>query len=199
MSIHLVESAAGRSHSRLGVQATLLAVTVFSSASAFANFALPPWAEQLCVGYTSSTQSTSTSTSSATVGVLTNTSTAIQTQTIRVGESLAVSSSPSHGTATVSGSGDTVNYVSTVGYSGVDSVVTQFTSLGVNCQAIYIDDVYLGKNLNLNQNIDTKTITINVAASNTQAIPTLSEWSMILLSGLMALFGMRQLTRIRPR
>lgn len=192
-------SVATKTRSTLLLPARLLTVAVLCAASPsiFAAFALPTWAQQLCIGYTTSTQSTSTSTSSSTLSVPTNISTAIQTQAVRVGESLAVSAPPSHGTASVNGAGDTVNYASTVGYSGSDTVVTQFTSLSVSCQVIVVGNVTLGTNLGINQNVDTKTITLNVAATNTQAIPTLSEWGMIMLSGLVGL-GTFMVMRRRP-
>ena len=164
---------------------------LFISSVSWADCLIPPYIQE-CPGCPGSgtctnTCTISTSTSTSAFSVASAVPTLIQSETVREGESLAISTPPNHGSASLVNSGTGVSYTSSVGYQGGDTVVTQFVSLSYQCQEIKIGDVVIGTNRGINTNTDTKTISLTVNPSPT-SIPTLSEWAQILLA--LSLLGM---------
>lgn len=151
-------------------------------------------------GTSTTTCTTSTSSSTAALSVASGVPTMIQSQTLRDGESLAISTAPSHGTASRVNSGTDVSYTSNSGYVGGDTVGTQFVSLMYSCQVITIGDVVIGTNRVINTNTETRNISLTVgAAPNTAAVPTLSEWAQYTLALLVLGIAGWQLRQMRAR
>jgi hypothetical protein len=86
------------------------------------------------------------------------------------GASFAVTTAPSHGTATLNASTGAYTYTPTAGYVGADSFTYQVCLAAPNAGLC-----------------STATTSLMVGGAGAQSVPTLSEWGVIILSGLMAI------------
>ena len=107
------------------------------------------------------TRTTTVSNSTQALSVAAGTPTQVEDRTY-YDTSVAVTSAPAHGTATVNG--QVLTYTPTPGFTGTDTMITQEVDLSGSVSTIQVGDVVLGHNVNVNTNTNTNTVTITVAA-----------------------------------
>lgn len=98
-----------------------------------------------------------------------------------IGKGLIGAVAPSHGT--LSTSGNTLRYTPNSGYTGPDTFTYQ--AFGINTD---------GSNALNSGNVS---VQVTVTAATPTGVPTLGAWGMLLLCGLLLLFGMNSVVRTR--